>query len=135
MHEGHDETEPVPPSVERVGRMVIDAAFAVHRVLGPGLLKSVYETCLTEELRRTELHVERQVGIPVAYGDVRMDAGFRLDILVERSVIIEVKSIDALASIHSAQILTYLRLSGARLGYLINFGAPTIKEGIRRIIN
>lgn len=134
MHEGHDETEPIPPGVERIGRTVIDAAFAVHRVLGPGLLETVYETCLADELLRAGLLVERQVGMPVAYGDVRMDAGFRLDLLIEKSVIVEIKSIDALASIHSAQILTYLRFSGARLGYLINFNTVLLKNGLRRFV-
>lgn len=135
MHEGHDGTGPLPPRVERIGRTVIDAAFTVHRVLGPGLLESVYETCLAEELRQAGLEVERQVGMPVAYGDVRMDAGFRLDLLVERAVVVEIKSIDALASIHTAQILTYLRLSGARLGYLINFNSVLLKNGLRRFVH
>jgi len=134
MHEGHDGTEPLPPRVERIGRTVIDAAFTVHRALGPGLLESVYETCLAEELRRAGLQVERQVGMPVAYGDVRVDAGFRLDLLVEKAVVVEIKSIDALASIHTAQILTYLRLSGARLGYLINFNSVLLKNGLRRFV-
>lgn len=89
MHEGHEETAPLPAEVERVGRAVLDAAFKVHSALGPGLLESVYETCLAEELRRAGLKVERQVGVPVAYGDVRMDVGFRLDLLVEDRVVIE----------------------------------------------
>src|SRR5690606_9957699 len=91
--------------------------------------ESVYETCLAEELRRLGLKAERQVGVPVAYGDVRLDAGFRLDLLVEKVVVVEVKSIDALASIHTAQILTYLRLSGVRLGYLINFNSVLLRNG------
>jgi hypothetical protein len=134
MHEGHDGSEPLPAAVERIGRAVIDAAFTVHRALGPGLLQSVYETCLAEELRRLRLKAERQVGVPVAYGDVRLDAGFRLDLLVEKVVVVEVKSIDALASIHTAQILTYLRLSGVRLGYLINFNSVLLRNGLRRFV-
>lgn len=99
MHKGHDETERVPDSVDRIGRSVLDAAFAVHRVLGPGLLETVYEACLAEELKRAGLRVDRQVGVPVAYGDVKMDVGYRLDLLVEGAVVVEVKAIDALASI------------------------------------
>ena len=112
----------------------MDAAFAVHRALGPGLLESVYEACLAEELSRAGLEVKRQVGLPVAYGDVRMDVGYRLDLLVEDRVVVEVKAIDALASIHSAQVLTYLRFSGARLGYLINFNTVLLKTGLRRLV-
>ena len=134
MHEGHEDAAPLPVEVERIGRAVLDAAFAVHRALGPGLLESVYEACLAEELRLAGLRVERQVGVPVAYGDARMDVGFRLDLLVEGSVVVEVKAIDALASIHTAQILTYLRLSGARLGYLINFNSDLLKNGLRRFV-
>jgi GxxExxY protein len=134
MHEGHDGTEPVSAGVERVGRAVVDAAFTVHRALGPGLLESVYEACLAEELRGRGLRVERQVGIPVAYGDVKVDVGCRLDLLVEDRVIVEIKAIDALASIHSAQLLTYLRFSGARLGYLINFNTVLLKNGLRRLV-
>ena len=134
MHKGHDGSEPVPIDVERVGRDVLDAAFTVHRALGPGLLESVYEACLAEELRQAGLRVERQVGVPVAYGDVRIDVGCRLDLLIEDCVIAEIKAIDALASIHSAQTLTYLRFSGKRLGYLINFNTTLLKTGIRRLV-
>ena len=134
MHEGHDGTEPLPAHTERIGRAVLDAAFAVHKALGPGLLESVYEACLAEELQQAGLKVERQVGAPVAYGEVRMDVGYRLDLLVERAVVVEIKSIDALASIHTAQVLTYLRFSGMRLGYLINFNTVMLKNGLRRIV-
>lgn len=101
---------------------------------GPGLLESVYEACLAEELRQRGLTVERQVGVPVTYGDVSIDVGFRLDLLIERQVVVEVKSIDALASIHVAQLITYLRFSRVRLGYLINFNSVLIKNGIRRLV-
>ena len=134
MHEGHDGTEPVSAGVERVGRAVVDAAFTVHRALGPGLLESVYEACLAEELRQAGLTVERQVGVPVAYGDARVDVGFRLDLLVDGCVVVEIKAIDALASIHTAQVLTYLRFSGVRLGYLINFNTVMLKNTLRRIV-
>lgn len=134
MHDGHGGNEPVSDTVNKTGRLVMDGAFIVHRALGPGLLESVYETCLAEELRLAGLKVERQVGVPVSYGDARMDVGYRLDLLVERSVIVEVKSIDALASIHTAQVLTYLRFSGVRLGYLINFNTVRLKDGFRRLV-
>ncbi len=134
MHEGHEETEPLPAATERVGRAVLNAAFAVHKALGPGLLESVYEACLVEELQQAGLSVERQTGIPITYGEVRMDVGYRLDLLVERAVLVEIKSIDALASIHTAQVLTYLRFSGVRLGYLINFNTVMLKNGLRRLV-
>ena len=134
MHEGHEETEPLPAATERVGRAVLNAAFAVHKALGPGLLESVYEACLAEELQQAGLAVERQAGIPITYGEVRMDVGYRLDLLVERAVVVEIKSIDALASIHTAQVLTYLRFSGARLGYLINFNTVMLSNGLRRLV-
>ncbi len=134
MHKGHEEAEPVPDAVERVGRAVLNSAFAVHKALGPGLLESVYEACLAEELRQLGLGVDRQVDVPVTYGATRMDVGFRLDLLVERNVVVEIKAIDALASIHTAQILTYLRFSGVRLGYLINFNTVLLKHGIRRVV-
>lgn len=134
MHEGHEETEPLPAATERVGRAVLNAAFAVHKALGPGLLESVYEACLAEELQQAGLAVERQAGIPITYGEVRMDVGYRLDLLVERAVVVEIKSIDALASIHTAQVLTYLRFSGVRLGYLINFNTVMLRNGLRRLV-
>ncbi|RZJ40300.1 MAG: GxxExxY protein [Brevundimonas sp.] len=112
----------------------MDAAFDVHRALGPGLLESAYEACLAEDLKRAGLSVERQVGVPVTYGQVRLDVGYRLDMFVERRVVIEIKSIDALASIHTAQVLTYLRFSGARLGYLLNFNTVRLKDGFRRLV-
>lgn len=134
MHKGHEGIEPIPESVEQIGREIVDAALAVHRALGPGLLESVYETCLAEELKRRGLASERQVSVPVVYGDVRMETGFRLDLLVEGSVVVEIKSIDALASIHRAQVLTYLRFSGRRLGYLINFNTTLLKNGLQRLV-
>ena len=134
MHEGHEDIGAAPPEAERVGRVVVDAAIAVHRALGPGLLESVYEACLAEELQSAGLRVDRQIGVPVAYGKTQIDVGYRLDLLVEGAVIVEVKSIDALASIHTAQILTYLRFSGARLGYLINFNTVRLKDGFRRLV-
>jgi GxxExxY protein len=134
MHNEHDGFEPLPEAIDRLGRRVLNAAFAVHTALGPGLLESVYETCLAEELRLAGLRAERQVVVPVRYGDIRLETGFRLDLLVENAVVIEVKAIDALASIHAAQVLTYLRFSGVRLGYLINFNTVMLKTGLRRLV-
>ena len=134
MHDEHDGAEAVSPEVNRIGRAVMDAAFAVHRELGPGLLESVYEQCLALELRRLRVRVERQIAVPVTFREERIDAGFRLDLLVERQVVVEVKSIAALASIHTAQLLTYLRFSQVRLGYLINFNSVRLKDGFRRLV-
>ena len=134
MHEGHEGTAPISPHVERVGKAVLNAAFAVHSELGPGLLESVYEHCLAEELRASGLHVEQQVGIPVSYRNAQLDVGFRLDLLVDRAVVVEIKSINALASIHAAQVLTYLRFSNIRLGYLVNFNTTRLKDGLRRLV-
>lgn len=134
MHSEHGGDPPVSGEVNKVGTAVMDAAFAVHRSLGPGLLESVYEHCLAEERLQAGLRVERQVPIPVEYRDSRLDVGFRLDLCVEGKVVLEVKSIDALASIHTAQLLTYLRFSKVRLGYLINFNALRLKDGLRRLV-
>jgi GxxExxY protein len=134
MHDEHGGTEVVSPDVNRIGTAVMDAAFAVHRELGPGLLEAVHEHCLAADLVRAGLAVERQVAIPVNYRGERLDAGFRLDLLVERKVVVEVKSIDALASIHTAQLLTYLRFAEVRLGYLINFNTIRLRDGFRRVV-
>lgn len=134
MHGDHGETERVPAAVNDIGTAVMDAAFAVHRHLGPGLLEAVYQHCLAEELSQSGLAVERQVAIPVSYRQTKLDVGFRLDLLVERQVIVEVKAIDALASIHTAQVLTYLRFAQVRLGYLINFNSVMLKDGFRRLV-
>lgn len=134
MHNEHDGTEAVSPEVNAIGRAVMDAAFNVHRELGPGLLESVYELCLAEELTRAGHSVERQVAIPLRYKDVEFEAGCRIDLFVDRKVVVEIKSIDALASIHTAQVLTYLKFSQNRLGYLINFNALRLKDGFRRLV-
>jgi GxxExxY protein len=113
---------------------VIEAAIRVHRVLGPGLLESPYQACLAHALIRKGLRVERQVPVPVVFEDIRLDCGYRLDLVVERDVIIEVKSVDKLVPIHTAQVLTYLRLTGARRALLLNFNGLTLKEGIRSFL-
>jgi GxxExxY protein len=113
----------------------VDSAVAVHRTLGPGLLKSAYEACLAYELRSRGLHTETQVALPVIYRDQRLDVGYRIDILVEQSLIIEVKAVDSIPPVHRAQLLSYFRLSNKRLGLLINFNVPLIKNGIVRMVN
>jgi GxxExxY protein len=124
------------PSLEDdiVARQIVDAAFTVHRTLGPGLLESVYEQCLVCELISRNLDARSQVALPVVYRDIRVDAGFRMDIFVNGSVIIEVKAVEKALPIHEAQLLTYLKLSGRRIGFLINFNVILIKYGIKRMI-
>lgn len=114
---------------------VVDAALAVHIELGPGLLESVYEAALAFELTERGLAVRRQVALPVVYKGVRIDDGFRIDLLVEEAVIVEVKSIEKLAPVHKKQLLTYLRLTDLRVGLLINFGAVLLKDGIHRVVH
>jgi len=113
---------------------IIGAAIEVHRLLGPGLLESAYEECLAKELALRKLTVERQKPVPVVYKDVKLECGYRIDLLVENRVVVELKSIESLAAIHEAIILTYLRLSGRRLGLLINFNVNVLKDGIKRYI-
>jgi len=126
--------EPIPSDVEHVGKIVLDAAFKVHTALGPGLLESVYEACLAYEIRQSKLLVETQIAVPVMYADVRVDAGLRLDILVEKCVILEIKAIEKTTPLHEAQLLTYLKISGLRLGFLINFNVLHLKDGIKRLV-
>lgn len=118
-----------------ISKQVVDAAFKIHTQLGPGLLESVYEAVLTYELRKRGLRVERQKAIPVIYEEVRLEEGFRADLVVEDKVIIELKSVEAVARVHKKQVLTYLRLSNLRLGLLINFGEELVKDGISRVVN
>ena len=119
----------------QVARIVVDAAFKVHTRLGPGLLESVYEEVLAYELTQRRLRIERQKPLPVVYDDVHLELGYRIDMLVEDRVILELKSVEAIAAVHTKQLLTYLRLADKRLGLLINFGDALIKHGIKRIVN
>jgi GxxExxY protein len=114
---------------------VIGAAIEVHAALGPGLLESAYEACLELELIRLGLQVERQMSLPIVYRNVELDCGYRLDLLVERQVIIEVKAVSQLAPIHEAQLISYLKLAGCRVGLLLNFNVLRLKNGIRRLVN
>ena len=126
--------EPIPPEVEKVGKVVLDAAFKVHTALGPGLLESVYETTLAYEIRKSGLLVETQVAMPIVYDNTKLESGLRLDMLVENCVIVELKSVEKMNPVYEAQLMTYLRLSNVRLGYLINFNVPHLKEGIKRMV-
>ena len=125
---------PIPPEVERVGKVVLDAAFKVHTALGPGLLESVYETTVAYEVRKGGLLVETQVAIPIVYEKIKLESGLRLDMLVEKCLIVELKSVEKLNPVYEAQLMTYLRLSNVRIGFLINFNVPHLREGIKRMV-
>lgn len=118
-----------------ISKIVVDCAFKVHQTLGPGLLESAYEECLFYELKKTNLKVEKQKALPLIYEEIRMEIGYRIDIIVENKFIIEVKSVEALNDVHLAQVLTYLKLSNCKLGMLTNFNVTLIKNGIRRVVN
>jgi GxxExxY protein len=118
-----------------IGRIVVDAAIAVHRELGPGLLESVYELVMAYELGRRELSVRRQVAIPIQYKQMIFEEAFRADLVVEDKIIIELKSIEQVSEAHKKQLLTYLRLTGCKLGFLLNFGEALMKRGITRTAN
>jgi GxxExxY protein len=118
-----------------IAKQIVEATFRIHTTLGPGLLESVYDAVLSYELAQRGLRVSRQQPIPVVYGDVRIDTGFKADLIVEDKVIVEIKSVEALAPVHKKQLLTYLRLADKRLGLLINFHVVLIKDGITRIVN
>ena len=118
-----------------ITQKVIDAAITVHRHLGPGLLESSYKECLYSELAHNEIHVMKEVGLPLIYRDTHLDCGYRIDLWVEHKVIIEIKSVESLTDVHFAQVLTYLKLSDCRVGLLINFNVTQLIKGIRRVVN
>jgi GxxExxY protein len=118
-----------------LSRVIVDSAYKIHTTLGPGLLESVYESVLAYELEKRGLAVTRQQAIPVVYDDVKLDLGFRADIIVNRKVVLEVKSAEAIAPVHAKQLRSYLRLTNLKLGLLINFNVNLIKEGITRVVN
>ena len=122
-------------NLDRITDSIIGAAIEVHRALGPGLLESAYEACLAFELAQHGLVVEQQKPLPVVYREVKLDCGYRLDLLVEGRVIVEIKAVNRLAPIHQAQLLSYLKLSGCKVGLLINFNVEVVKDGIRRVVN
>ena len=125
---------PLPPEDERIARLVIDSAYTVHKTLGAGLLESVYEPCLCHEFGKRGLAYKRQVVVPLVYDGIKFAEGFRLDVLVEGHIICELKSVEKMENVHLSQMLTYLKLTGNRLGFLINFNVSLIKNGIRRVI-
>ncbi len=118
-----------------ISRIVYESGYLVHKTLGPGLLESAYEECLFYELSQTGLFLEKQKPMPLIYNEVKLDIGYRIDILIERKFVVEIKAIEALNDIHLAQILTYLRLSNCKLGMLINFNVLQFKNGVKRVIN
>lgn len=122
-------------SENEISSKIIGAAIEVHKQLGPGLLESTYETCLAYELKQMGLDVKQQQALPVVYKEVKLDAGYRIDLLIENKVIIEIKSVEALADIHTAQLLTYLKLKDLKLGLLINFNSVRVIDGLKRIVN
>ena len=119
---------------EAVAAAVVDSAIAVHRELGPGLLESVYKHCLSHELGTRGLAVKRQIAMAVEYRGTRVESGFRMDMLVADRVVVEIKAVEALLPVHTAQVLTYLKLANRRIGLLINFNVPLLKQGIRRLV-
>jgi GxxExxY protein len=124
-----------PLSENEIARIVVDAAYHIHVKLGPGLLENVYQVILLHELRKRGLHVDDEVGVPVVWEEVRLDIGYRADLIVERKVVLELKSVETVAPVHKKQLLTYLRLTNCRLGLLLNFGAELMKDGITRVVN
>jgi len=121
--------------LNQISGEIVDSAMKVHSSLGPGLLESAYEACLLFELRRRGLDAQTQVGLPVIYEDVNLDVGYRLDVLVEGRVVVEIKSVESIKPIHKAQLLSYLKLSGHKVGLLVNFNVTRLKDGIRRMVN
>lgn len=120
---------------DAIGKLIVPATMQVHTALGAGLLESAYEACLAYELAKQGLAVERQVSMPVAYESVRLDVGYRIDLLLERKVIVEIKAVDRVIPAHLAQILTYLKLGGYKLGFLLNFNVAHMRDGIKRVAN
>jgi len=125
---------PVPPETERIGKIVLDAAFKVHTILGPGLLESVYQVAMKHVIEQSGTLVETEVKQPIMFEGVKLESGLRIDMLVVKCVIVELKSVENMNPVYEAQLMTYLRLSGNRLGFLINFNVPHLKDGIKRIV-
>lgn len=117
-----------------LSKIIIGAAIEVHKRLGPGLLESAYEECLAYELSQQQIRFERQKGVPVVYKTARLDCGFRVDLLIENLVVVELKAVEMLTAVHDAQVLTYLKLTGCKLGLLINFNVVRVRDGIRRLV-
>ena len=118
-----------------ISKIVFECALKVHKTLGPGLLESAYEECMFYELKKSNFRVEKQKALPLIYEEVKLDVGYRIDIIIENKFIVEIKSVEALNDVHLAQLLTYLRLSDCKLGLLINFNVKLLKDGVRRVVN
>ncbi|WP_418602644.1 GxxExxY protein [Hwangdonia sp.] len=120
---------------DKITKKIIGAAINVHRVLGPGLLESAYQECLLFELKSIGLHVKKEIALPIVYKDIKLDHGYRIDLLVENKIVVELKTVECFTDVHSAQILTYMKLGNYPLGLLINFHTKLLKNGIKRFIN
>ncbi len=120
---------------QEISKLVFDSALKVHKILGPGLLESAYEECLFYELKKSNLKVEKQKALPLIYEEVKLDIGYRIDIIIEDKFIVEIKAVESLNEVHLAQLLTYLKLTDCKLGLLINFNVKLLKDGVRRVIN
>jgi GxxExxY protein len=120
--------------VERVASEIVDSGLKVHKILGPGLLESIYENCLCQELRSRGIDCQRQASLPVVYEDVLLDAAYRIDLIVAQAIVVEVKAVETLTALHEAQLLTYLKLSSHRIGFLMNFNVVLFKHGLKRFI-
>ena len=129
-HQGHQE---IGEDLDHLARSIVDSGLKVHKALGPGLLESAYEHCLAYELSERGIAIKRQVPLPIVYGGATLDAGYRLDLIAANSIVIEIKAVESLTRLHEAQMLTYLKLSGFRLGFLMNFNVPLFKSGVRRM--
>ena len=126
--------ERIDPETEKMAGEVVDAAYKIHRTFGPGLLESAYEACMVFEVKKRGFKAESQVPVPLIYEGIKLDVGFRIDLLVEVKLIVELKAVEALLPIHEAQVITYLKVTQRRLGLLLNFNVPLIKDGIQRVI-
>jgi len=126
--------DPIPEKTEMVGKCILNSAFKVHSALGPGLLESTYEACLAYEILENQLQVQTQVALPISYQKITIELGYRIDMLVENCVIVELKAVERLIPLYEAQLLTYMKLSNIRLGYILNFNTTRLKNGIRRMV-
>jgi GxxExxY protein len=127
--------EALPAELNELSRLILDCAFAVHKSLGPGLLETTYRLCLTHEIRKRGILVERELALPIVYDGLSLESGYRIDMLVGGLVTVELKAVESIIAVHPAQLLSYLKHSGKRLGLLINFNSVLLKDGIRRVIN
>ena len=122
-------------NIEDIGNIIVTSAIKIHKTLGPGLLESAYQKCIAYELRQNELKIDCELNLPMKYGEIQIDTGYRIDMLVENSVIIENKAVEQILPIHEAQILTYLKLKNCRLGFILNWNVTLMKNGIRRFVH